>query len=121
MGGAPVIDWSYFHALRILQPPDEPDIVQELAGIFATESAARHSELTYAIGQRDIEGIRHVAHSLLGTAVQIGASELARLAGELEARTATGLMGDDVFVLAGEVCDAVHEAAATLEAGETPA
>jgi HPt (histidine-containing phosphotransfer) domain-containing protein len=116
--GAPVIDWSYFHSLRILQPPDEPDIVQELAAIFAAESAARHSELTYAISQRDIQGIRQVAHSLLGTAVQIGAPELARLAGELEARTATGLLDDGVFVLAGQVCDAVHEAAMTLEAGE---
>jgi HPt (histidine-containing phosphotransfer) domain-containing protein len=118
--GAPVIDWSYFRSLRILQPPDEPDIVQELAGIFSAESAARHLELSDAISQRNIEGIRHVAHSLLGTAVQIGAPELARLAGELEARTANGLTDDGVFVLAGEVCDAVHEAAATLEAGETP-
>jgi two-component system, sensor histidine kinase and response regulator len=109
------IDWEYLHSLRELQPPDEPDVVAELLQIFSTESVARVALLHDALRHGDAEEIRRLAHMLRGSAGQIGALELARVAERLEQ---SGRQPEsDVSGLVDAVDDALREALAVLDAG----
>jgi HPt (histidine-containing phosphotransfer) domain-containing protein len=116
-----VIDWEYLRSLRSLQGPDEPDIVEELVQIFATEAELRGGRLQEAVRTGNADDIRRVAHMLRGSAGEIGASVLAKLATELEAKAGAGNVDDEVRSLVERVCGALQEASAVLLAGDNPA
>lgn len=52
---------------------------------FLAELPIRLAELTRALAARDAEAVRQVAHALKGAFAQLGAAELARAFGSIEA------------------------------------
>jgi HPt (histidine-containing phosphotransfer) domain-containing protein len=116
-----VIDWEYLRSLRALQGPDEPDIVEELVQMFATEAEVRGARLQEGLRSGNADDIRRVAHMLRGSAGEIGAPVLAKLATELEAKAGAGQVDAEVTALVERVHGALQEASAVLLAGDNPA
>ena len=116
-----VIDWEYLRSLRSLQTPDEPDIVEELVQMFASEATIRGARLQESLQNGNADDIRHVAHMLRGSAGEIGAGVLAKLATELETKAGAGQVDAEVTSLVERVCGALQEASAVLLAGDNPA
>jgi HPt (histidine-containing phosphotransfer) domain-containing protein len=115
MNRSAVIDWEYLESLRELQPLDEPDVVQELVSMFSADSQLRQTLLHDAVRRHSSEEIRQVAHSLRGSAGQVGAIEVARLSGLLEAAAAT--FDWDADTLVRQVDVALREALSALDEG----
>jgi HPt (histidine-containing phosphotransfer) domain-containing protein len=116
-----VIDWEYLHSLRDLQPPDEPDIVEELVQMFAGEAVVRGARLQDALGAGNADDIRRVAHMIRGSAGEIGAPSLNALAAQVEASAGRGAVDDEVVTLVGQLRAALSAAVAALEAGDVTA
>lgn len=66
------------------------DTVIELLDIFQEDSKARLEELCRAIGNGDSGEIQSQAHSLKGSAAQIGALAVSRLCRQMEGLSKTG-------------------------------
>lgn len=80
----PVIDLSAFAALRELQEPGEPDPVVELGGLFLQDTPPRLEAIQRALEGGDSAGLREAAHSLKGSANNLGARRLAAVCARLE-------------------------------------
>lgn len=78
---APAIDAATF---RALQDAAGAEFVSELVGTFLEEAPAMLAELEGALGARDAEKFRRVAHSLKSNCHTFGAMGLGALARELE-------------------------------------
>lgn len=82
-----------FSVDNILERLDnDEEIAREIGDVFVASSAQLLAEMTTAISTRDASAIRARAHSLKGSAGNIGATALQQLATEME--TAAG--GDDL-------------------------
>lgn len=93
--------------LRELQQPGDVDLVRALVGMFRDQAATRIDALREACGVTDRERTVRTAHSLKGSAANMGAYRLARLcaviereAGSAEPRLleAWGSLAVDLFV-----------------------
>ena len=78
------LDRVVIQDLRDLQSPGEPDILQELADLFAQDTPQRLTALQHAATRRDAAELRHVAHSLKGSSGNLGARRLAAVCARLE-------------------------------------
>ncbi|MEP6901725.1 MAG: PAS domain S-box protein [Actinomycetota bacterium] len=79
-----VIDLSILSSLRDLQQPDEPDLVTKLIDLFIKDGRVRLQSLQNALIDGDSSIIKKEAHSVQGSAANIGAQYMARLCEELE-------------------------------------
>jgi len=80
----PVLDLAGFASLRALQEPGEPDAVAELAGLFLQDAPARLHAIRTAIGESDARRLREAAHSIKGSASNLGARRLASVCSRIE-------------------------------------
>ncbi len=76
----PLLDPQALERLRRLQVAGDPDLVAELAALFLDEAPQRLAALDGA----DTASTRHLAHSLRGSAGQLGAARLAAACAALE-------------------------------------
>ena len=93
------------HLLK--QCADDPELVEELLGLFAEGLDAATSALTHAIDADDRETLRRTAHKLRGEAVTLGFQRLASVLQRLESQAAS----PDQSV-PGDLRDALAEAIA---------
>jgi HPt (histidine-containing phosphotransfer) domain-containing protein len=73
---------------------DDEEIAREVAGIFVESSRELFGELAAAIPVGDTERVRARAHSIKGSAGNIGAAALQQTAAEMETAGRDGRLGD---------------------------
>ncbi len=78
------LDPSILESFRDLQLPDEPDLVTDLIDLFIKDSTNRINLLTDAANRSDTPTIKAQAHNFKGSAGNIGAFKLAKLAKSME-------------------------------------
>ncbi|HKQ40185.1 MAG TPA: PAS domain-containing protein, partial [Verrucomicrobiae bacterium] len=81
---SPCLDQAVIAGLRELQGPDEPDSLKELAELFIKDGWMRVTRLERALADKDGPGAAAVAHTLKGSANNLGARHLASLCQSLE-------------------------------------
>ena len=82
----PVLDQSVIESLRQLTPPGEPDVLAQVLQLFLQEVPPRIDRLRNAWIARDIEEVHRAAHSLKGSAGNIGAQRLFAVCRQLDDR-----------------------------------
>ena len=76
------------HQVELLRSLDEGDgeVLAELVSEYTEQSARQRDALVHAIEVGDPAAVESLAHSLRGASANVGATRLARICGELEAR-----------------------------------
>lgn len=78
------LDFSVLATLRDLSEPGQPDPVVELIDLFMEDAPDRLQAMQTSLDRRDIEALKIAAHSLKGSAKNLGARPLGRICAELE-------------------------------------
>jgi len=90
MSEDPVLDQAVTSALRTLTPPGEPDVLAEVLNLFLAEVPPRMTRLRNAWAAGNIEEVQRAAHSLKGSAGNIGARRLYVVCSQLDERARLG-------------------------------
>jgi HPt (histidine-containing phosphotransfer) domain-containing protein len=85
-----VLDPAVLSTLRNLTPPGEPDVLTEILQMFLQEVPVRIDRLRNAWTAGNIEEMRRAAHSLKGSAGNIGAHALHAVCTELDDKGRSG-------------------------------
>ena len=85
-----VLDPAVLDVLRSLTPPGEPDVLNEVLGMFLVEVPPRLQKLRNAMAAGNIEEVHRTAHSLKGSAGNIGANAMFAACKELDDRSRGG-------------------------------
>ena len=80
----PAIDLKSLQSLRGLVEPDEEDPVDELIDLFIEDTPNRLEKLRRALLDNDAVAMANAAHNLKGSANNLGAHRLGRLANQIE-------------------------------------
>ena len=93
----------------------DADLVEELIGIFQTDTTSRLEVLGRAVAAGDLATVRAEAHTIKGSAVQVGAGRVADLCKqmELEARKTPPL---ELFSLFTRLQTSFHQACQVMAA-----
>ncbi|MBI5801497.1 MAG: PAS domain S-box protein [Verrucomicrobia bacterium] len=81
------LDFSVLNTLRDLSEPGQPDPVVELIDLFMEDAPERLQAMQTSLDRRDAEALKIAAHSLKGSAKNLGAKPLAKICAELEKQT----------------------------------
>jgi HPt (histidine-containing phosphotransfer) domain-containing protein len=84
MAEARVLDPSVVESLRQLTPSGEPDVLTEVLQMFLQEVPSRIGRLRNAWTSGDIQEVQRAAHSLKGSAGNIGAQRLLAVCRQLD-------------------------------------
>lgn len=76
MSESPVLDLAVIDTLRQLTPPGEPDVLSEVLKMFLEEVPPRIGLLRIAWTEGNIKEVHRAAHSLKGSAGNVGARRL---------------------------------------------
>ena len=79
-----VLDPAVIETLRQLTPPGEPDVLTEVLQMFLAEFPPRMNRLRIAWASQNIEEMYRAAHSLKGSAGNIGAERLMKVCSQLD-------------------------------------
>jgi HPt (histidine-containing phosphotransfer) domain-containing protein len=79
-----VIDPQAIENLRALNPGDNDEFLREIAGIFLEDTPQRIAELTQSLTAGDVPKFTRAAHSIKGSAANLGAAALRHAAEQLE-------------------------------------
>ena len=90
MSEPPVLDPSVIDALRSLTPPGEPDVLAEVLQMFLTEVPPRIERLRNAWTAGNIEEVHRAAHSIKGSAGNIGAHAMHAVCKQLDEQGRAG-------------------------------
>lgn len=82
--GEAVLDPAVLEGLRELQQDGEPDILEELFGMFLEDAETQISKLEEAVGSGDPSTVLRAAHTLKGSNGNIGAHGVSRVCAGLE-------------------------------------
>ena len=86
----PALDPAVIETLRQLTEPGEPDVLAEVLNIFLAERPRRHAEIDDAFAAGDLTRLHRAAHSLKGSAGNIGARALFAATRDLDEAARTG-------------------------------
>ena len=109
-----VLDPAVIATLRQLTPPGEPDVLAEVLRLFLEEAPPRITRLRNAWAAGNIEEVHRAAHSLKGSAGNIGARRLYEVCVRLDAKgrsaDRSGVAGlvDELVVEFDQVEAAIH-------------
>ena len=78
------IDRTVLASLRELQDVGDPDIIDEVGGLFVEHSPERINAILQAVEDRDAKGLQVAAHSLKSSSAYVGAMRLSDMSKELE-------------------------------------
>lgn len=84
MDHGPILDPAVLDTLRKLTPPGEPDVLNEVLQLFLDEVPPRVERLRNAWTAGNIEEVHRSAHSLKGSAGNIGARRLHAICSQLD-------------------------------------
>jgi HPt (histidine-containing phosphotransfer) domain-containing protein len=90
MDQGPVLDPAVLSTLRKLTPPGEPDVLTEVLKLFLEEVPPRIVRLRNAWQSGNIQEVQRAAHSLKGSAGNIGARRLHAVCSELDDKGRSG-------------------------------
>ena len=90
MAQSVVLDQSVIDALRQLTPPGEPDVLAEVLRLFLQEAPPRIERLRNAWASGNIEELHRAAHSLKGSAGNIGARRMFEVCRRLDEQGRSG-------------------------------
>lgn len=76
--------WVLPAALQQLEECGEAELVEELIGIFQTDTASRLEVLARAVEASDYPVARQEAHTIKGSALQVGAIRMAEICRQME-------------------------------------
>lgn len=94
------VDPDVLAMLADLQEPGEPDLLEELVVLFLRDTPERLAAIGDALAAGDLDGAARSAHSLKGSAANLGAGRLQDLAAIAESRARDGDASDTARVLA---------------------
>jgi len=97
--GLAVLDQAVIAGLRELREPNQPDPLKELAELFLRDAKSRLQKMDTAIAQKDPASLAAAAHTLKGSASNLGARQLAGICVNLEKLAKTGELGETATVL----------------------
>jgi PAS domain S-box-containing protein len=89
-GEGPILDPAIFAGLRALQEPGEPDGVAELAVLFLADTPPRMHAIRNAISTKNPSALQEAAHTLKGSASNLGAKRLAAVCQQIEGAARQG-------------------------------
>ena len=106
------VDVSALRSLRGLRLPDGLDPFEELAALFVADSRSNLEKMREAHAAADGALLKRLAHSVKGSASNLGARRLSSLCAEVEQRAVAGLLDEVPLLLAqaSEEFDRVHAA-----------
>ena len=90
----PVLDAAVIDNLRELTAPGEPDVLAEVLALFLEDVPRRIERLRAAWAAGDAAEIHRIAHSLKGSAGNIGAQTLFGLCSQLDDQGRAGDLAD---------------------------
>jgi HPt (histidine-containing phosphotransfer) domain-containing protein len=79
-----VLDQSVLASLRELQEEGEPDILEEVGGLFLKHAPDKISAIENAVEKKDANALKLAAHSLKSSSAYVGAMRLSTLCKDLE-------------------------------------
>ena len=85
-----VLDRAVLDMLRQLTPPGEPDVLKEVLTLFLSEFPPRLEKLRNAQAAGNIQEVQRAAHSMKGSAGNIGARALFDACKEIEEASKAG-------------------------------
>ncbi|MEQ1792945.1 MAG: response regulator [Nitrospira sp.] len=91
MDDGPTIDPLVFDGLRVLSDDDDPGFLTRLIGHFLADTPTRLTTLGTACRKGRVEDVRRIAHSLKGSASNLGALGLARICDQVSVSATQGL------------------------------
>jgi HPt (histidine-containing phosphotransfer) domain-containing protein len=109
-----VLDPAVIATLRNLTPPGEPDVLTEILQMFLQEVPPRIERLRNAWTAGNIEEMRRAAHSLKGSAGNIGAHALHAVCSAIDDQGRSGELADTGVLVAalgvefGKVATEIH-------------
>ncbi len=112
MANPDVLDPVVVASLRQLTPPGEPDVLTEVLNLFLDEAPKRMERLRDAWQDRNTAELQRSAHSLKGSAGNIGARRMYDICKQLDERgKASDFSGAKHLIeaLAGEFDRVEHE------------
>ncbi|MDQ6786415.1 MAG: PAS domain S-box protein [Acidobacteriota bacterium] len=86
VGGLEILNLSILESFKEFQTPGEPDLVEELTGLFVEDTKKRLVSLREAIEKNDVETVARETHTLKGSSGNIGARRITAIVGEMEAK-----------------------------------
>ena len=110
-----VLDRAVIETLRQLTPPGEPDVLTEVLQMFLQEVPPRIDRLRNAWATGNIEEMYRAAHSLKGSAGNIGAHRLHGVCSRLDEMgragdlTSSGPLVDALGIEFGKVEVEIHQ------------
>lgn len=84
-----VIDPQAIENLRALNPGDNDEFLREITGIFLEDTPQRIAELNQSLTAGDVPKFTRAAHSIKGSAANLGAAALRAVAEKLEHQSRT--------------------------------
>lgn len=81
----PVLDEEALQRLRDLDPDGRNRLLERVLRAFESSVVRLGAQLAEARQRDDMQGVRHVAHTLKSSSASIGALRLSRLCAEIEA------------------------------------
>jgi HPt (histidine-containing phosphotransfer) domain-containing protein len=89
-----VLDAEALARLRELDPSGKSRLLERVLRAFETSAARLGEQFTDARARSDMQGIRHVVHTLKSSSASIGALALARICAEIETSIRTEALAD---------------------------
>ncbi len=86
----PAVDPEVLQMLADLQEPGEPDLLRELLTLFLRDTPERLDVVRQAVADGNLDAAARAAHSLKGSAANLGALDLHELASQTEQRARAG-------------------------------
>ena len=110
----PAIDMVSLDNLRSLSIPGEPDPICDLLHIFREDTASRLAQFKVSLDKKDAVQLSALAHSLKGSAANLGARPMMLICQELEQQTRRGQL-DSAPVLIDKIEKEYHRVIKTME------
>ena len=109
------VDWDVLNGLREYQAEGEPDLVQELVGMYRAETPGLLADIRAAMAAGEADKLRHAAHSLKGSSNNLGVRQVAALSAEIEKKGRSGTV-EGVDALLAQLEREFERAAQALDA-----
>ena len=107
-----MLDPAALAGLRELDPTGKNHLLERVLAAFKTSTARLIPQVQEALSKADLQGVRHVAHTLKSSAASVGGMKLSAICTELEA----GIRQGQTLNLAAQVDALVEEVERLLAA-----
>jgi HPt (histidine-containing phosphotransfer) domain-containing protein len=105
MGEPFIINWAPLLDLRAMQPPDEPDIVEDLIRTFVEDSSLRLTRLREAAAAGNGKQVRLEAHAIKGSSSLMGADAVTDVAQAVESAAESGGAAPELIERLGQLLE----------------